>query len=666
MPECGMSRPPDTNPDTDADRDPRLEWKDGAPVSGRFGDVYFSREGGLAEARHVFLDGCALPDAWVSRHCFTIAETGFGTGLNFLVTWDLWRRHRPADGVLHYLAVEGYPIRRGTLVRVLRPLREVASLAKALTDRYPGDRPGVHRIWFPDDQVCLTLAIGEVNAVLPALEARVDAWFLDGFAPARNPAMWSDRVLGEVARLSTDGTRLASFTAAGAVRRQLGVVGFTVEKRPGFGRKREAIAGVFRGPAAASKVPWFAPPPPRPRPDRVAVIGAGIAGASLVGALARRGVPTRWFDRRDSPAAEASGNPVGILMPRPTVNDTAAGALSVAALLYARAEAADLGIRLGGDGTLELAVDAAAEARQAALEVKGRLASVDGHRVDASSASRIAGVALDRPGIWFRGAGWVDPRRWTEAMARGVPLLAGTEITGLDRHGVGWRLTHADGEAEMVDAVILATGAAPLFPVLDHLPVTPVRGHLAFPVATDASRRLRSALVYGGYLSPMIGGCHAAGATYDRDAVDITMWPQPVHPHDHGRVHDAMPGAVRRLMKDGFSGEIAGRASIRSTVPDQLPLAGPLVDPLRFRETYPQLATGNRRIHGLPAPYVPGLFVLTGLGSRGLITAPLLAELVVATMLGEPSPVERRITEAVHPSRFLLRELKRRSRQDQA
>lgn len=646
--------------DNGEDRDPRLEWRDGVPVSTRFDDVYFSREGGLAEARHVFLDGCFLPDAWASRHRFTIGETGFGTGLNFLAAWHAWRRNRPAGGVLHYLAIEGYPIRRGSLVRVLRPFAELAPLARALTDRYPGGRPGMHRLWFPQDQVCLTLAIGDVEAVLPSLEARVDAWFLDGFAPARNPAMWSPLVFGEVARLSADRARLASFTAAGVVRRGLEAVGFAIEKRPGFGRKREAIAGVFQGPQATSPTPWFSPPSPLPRPDRVAVVGAGIAGASLAGALARRRVPTRWFDRREGLAAEASGNPVGILMPRPTVNDTPAGALSAAALAHARVLAGEMGVALGGDGVIELAVDEAAEARQAALAAAGRLAPVDGQRIDAATASRVSGVTLDRPGIWFRGSGWVDPREWTRAMAGQASLLAETEVVGLDRHGVGWRLTHANGEVEEVDAVILATGAAPSFPLLEHLPLTPVRGHLAFARVTDASARLRSVLVYGGYLSPMIGGGrHAAGATYDREGFDAGRWPQPVDPEDHARIRDAMPDAVRRLIEGGFDAGIDGRASLRATTPDQLPLAGPMVAPTPFMKAYAHLAIDRRRTGGPTAPYLPGLFTLTGLGSRGLVTAPLLAELVVSMMLGEPWPVERRVAEALHPSRFLVRELKR-------
>lgn len=179
------------------DRDPGLVIRDGVAASTRFDDVYFSRDGGLAEAAHVFLDGAGLPDAWHGRRRFTIAETGFGTGLNFLAAWALWRRHRPAGGVLHYLAIEGYPIRRGSLAGVLAPFRDVADLAGRLIARYPRPVDGLHRLWFPDDGVCLTLAIGEAAAVLPRLAAVVDTWFLDGFAPARNPTMWAPAVIDQ-------------------------------------------------------------------------------------------------------------------------------------------------------------------------------------------------------------------------------------------------------------------------------------------------------------------------------------------------------------------------------------------------------------------------------------------------------------------------------------
>ncbi|MBI1187104.1 MAG: FAD-dependent 5-carboxymethylaminomethyl-2-thiouridine(34) oxidoreductase MnmC [Alphaproteobacteria bacterium] len=605
------------------DRDPGLVIRDGVPSSSRFGDIYFSRDGGLAEAAHVFLDGTGLPDAWKGSLSFTIAETGFGTGLNFLATWGLWRRTRPPGGVLHYLAVEGYPIRRGSLPTVLAPFRALAPLSARLVARYPRPVPGLHRMWFAEDGVCLTLAIGDAAAILPRIAARVDAWYLDGFAPARNPSMWEPAVLDEVARLAAPGCRLATFTAAGVVRRGLGERGFAMHKHPGFGAKRDCLAGEFHGIAAAPA-----------RPGRVAVVGAGIAGASVVGALARRGVEVAWIDRRGTVAAEASGNPLGIVMPRPVLGDGPAGPLSAAAYRYALAESAERGVRVGGDGVLELAGDEATRLRHRRLDEAGLLDPVDGRLVDAAEASRIAGVALDRTAICYRRAGWISPRALVGALSAGIAATLGRSVGRIDRVGGRWRLSDDDGlQIADADAVVLAPGAGfASLPGFGDLPLRAVRGQLTMLPETMASRRLRAVLTFGGYLAPSIGGRHVAGATYERGEVDPGAWPQPVTVDGQEQILRGFPGLVGGWF-DGVAPS-GGRAAVRATTPDRLPIAGP------FRSS---------------AEAPPELYVLAGLGSRGLVTAPLLGEVLAAQMLGEPAPVESDLVEAVSPRRFALR-----------
>ena len=603
------------------DRDPGLVLRDGVPVSTRFDDVYFSRDGGLAESAHVFLAGAGLPEAWAGRRRFTIAETGFGTGLNFLATWELWRRHRPAGGLLHYVAVEGYPIRRGSLPGVLAPFRDVAGLAARLVARYPRPVEGLHRLWFPEDGVCLTLAIGEAATVLPGLDASVDAWFLDGFAPARNPSMWEAGVLDQVARLAAPGCRLATFTAAGAVRRGLQERGFAMRRRPGFGSKRECLHGVLPGNAGEA-----------PRPGRVAVVGAGIAGAALVGALARRGIETLWIERRPGIAAEASGNPVGVLMPRPILGGGPAGPLSAAAFRHVLAECAERGVRVGGDGVLELAGDRAVTERQGKLAAAGRLEALDGRLVDAPEASRIAGVALDRPGLWYRRAGWVSPPALVAALAGAAAVRLDCAIERLDRVDGTWRLFGAgDLAIADADAVIMAGGPGTRsLPAFSALPLRPVRGQLSELPETAASVRLRAVLTFGGYLTPAVGGRHVAGATYEREGFDPAEWPQPVTGEGHERALAGLPEQVARW----FAGKapVGGRAAVRATTPDRLAIAGAMTDE--------------------GGSVLPGLWVLAGLGSRGLVTAPLLAELVISKLLGEPLPLECGLAEAVRPGRF--------------
>ncbi|WPZ32525.1 bifunctional tRNA (5-methylaminomethyl-2-thiouridine)(34)-methyltransferase MnmD/FAD-dependent 5-carboxymethylaminomethyl-2-thiouridine(34) oxidoreductase MnmC [Thalassobaculum sp. OXR-137] len=646
--------------------DPGLELRDGVPVSSRFDDVYFSREDGLAETAHVFLDGCGLPGLWRDvpaggRRHVTIAETGFGTGLNFLAAWSLWRESRPAGGVLHYVAVEGFPLSHPQLSEALSAFPRLADLAGRLAERYPDPATvGHHRIWFEEDRVCLTLVIGEAAEALAGLEARADAWFLDGFAPAKNPSMWRPAVLAQVARLSQPGTRLASFTAAGAVRRGLAEVGFAVQKRRGFGRKRDCIIGTFEAPAAGfAGEPWYAPPPPSPI-ARVAVIGAGIAGASTVRALARRGIETLWLDRHGRLAAEASGNPAGLAMARPTADGDIQGALSGAAFRYAVAQARALDVPIGGAGVLELAPDAGTLKRFETMAAADLLAPISTSLVDAAEASEIAGVALDSPALWHRRGGWIDPAVWTAALAGSWTPGLGA-VARLEPVADGWALLDRDGVTlGRADAVVLAAanlspGLAPAAP----LPLEAIRGQITRLAPTPASGRLQSCIAFGGYLSPAIAGGHVAGATYTRGGFDPSGWPVPEQDADDRRTLGLFPAALTALFEPAPS-VLGARAAIRAVTPDRQPIAGPLCDAAALVAAYGHLRFDARRLEGGPPPFLPGLFAVTGLGSRGLVTAPLMAELAVAQMLGEPWPVARDTAAAVHPNRFTIRDLKRR------
>lgn len=300
-----------------------LSWnQQGTPVSQQFDDVYFSNQDGLAETRHVFLQGNGLPQRWLtgSRPDFTVAETGFGTGLNFLTLWQAHRAFRLAypdrgPSRLHFISFEKYPLRRDDLRAAHAAWPELAELSEQLYAVWPDALPGCHRL-HPAPHITLDLWFGDVNALLPqlpdGLHGHVDAWFLDGFAPAKNPDMWTPALFNTMLRLARPGATFATFTAAGFVRRGLSQAGFEVSKVKGFGQKRECLAG--QRPAALPpdvlQAPRYARPAAR-RPEEVALIGGGIASALCALALQRRGSRVTLYCADPQAAQGASGNRQG-------------------------------------------------------------------------------------------------------------------------------------------------------------------------------------------------------------------------------------------------------------------------------------------------------------------------------------------------------------------
>lgn len=303
----------------------RLDWNEGAPRSAAFGDIYFSGDG-AAETAHVFLDGNGLPARFAQSARFAIGEFGFGSGLNFLMAWDLWRRTPKPEGArLHFFSIEAFPLHQEDMARAHAAWPRLADLSARLRALLPPTVAGTHVLPVAPD-VTLILAYGDANLAVARAEGGVDAWFFDGFSPARNPEMWGEVLFAEAARLSNPGATFATFTVAGGVRRAIAAAGFAVEKRPGYGRKKEMLAGRIETPRKASpRAPWFTnADPQRLAPGaRVAIIGGGIAGASLAYAARRAGLDPVIIEA-DAPAAGASGNPAGLIMPRLDLGDTPA------------------------------------------------------------------------------------------------------------------------------------------------------------------------------------------------------------------------------------------------------------------------------------------------------------------------------------------------------
>ncbi|MEA1943309.1 MAG: tRNA (5-methylaminomethyl-2-thiouridine)(34)-methyltransferase MnmD [Pseudomonadota bacterium] len=567
----------------------RLDWSaPSGPRAEDYGDVYFSAEDGLEETRAVFLKGCGLPEAWQGRRHFTVGELGFGTGLNVLALWQLWRETRPAGAWLDVVSVEKHPLSRGEAARAFAAWPALQPLADKLLAQWPPRLKGAHRMVFPADGLAITVFHDEAEAALANMSASVDAWFLDGFAPARNAAMWSQPVLDHVGRLSAPGARIGTFTVAGDVRRGLQTAGFEVAKRPGFGRKRERLEAVFPGVHRGEAL----------RPGRIAVIGAGIAGASLARSLTARGCEVAVFDRAGV-AGGASGAPAGLLTPRLERADRPHVRATLAAFDFARnAYARFDGFYPGG------VVRRAKDAREA-----GRFAGI--------AAMMDERLDWDGEALQMRAAARIEPARIVAQMLGDVPVRqAGIDAVKDGEWGV--RLMDPDGrEVHRADIVIHAGGAGAARWFRD---IAPSAGQ----VAVFAGDPPQTPVTWGGYACAAPGGI-LVGATH-------------VKGEDAGPEGPAVDGfrqALAEVLPEVRAGEVVTTwRGVRASTPDRLPVAGRL---------------GARQ------------FILSGLGSRGFAHAPLLAEHVASEILGHVSPLESAGAASVDPGRFEERRRRRQS-----
>ncbi len=648
-----------------------LDWRAGdAPFSRRYQDIYHSAEGGLAESSHVFLHGNDLPAAWRGRPFFCICETGFGMGLNFLACWDLWRRAKSPGQRLHYVAVEKHPLFVKDMARALAPFAALAPLTERLLRAYPMPQEGFHRVYL-SDQVTLTLAIGDVVDTLENLEGEVDAWFLDGFSPARNPQMWRAEMFRRMARLSRPGATLSTYTVASSVRSGLMDVACAVRKCPGFGTKRAMLRGVFSG--KGEKQPFTGPPfyrisKPSPAPERRALIlGGGIAGCSVAAALARRNWRATLVERHDHLAGEASGNPIGIVMPRLVAGGGAEARLYGESYRYALQELRALGrqepaLIRGLTGVLELGVDEPARRRHEKLVANQALPAGLMEAVNARTASSLAGLALSSPALHFPHGGWLDPGLLCRVLARKSDLCLGRRAARAAYEEGAWRVfDEGDALIGAAPILILANGLGALrFPQNAGLPLKAYRGQITYLPVGDETQNLSKVLTFGTYLTPAAGGRHVIGATYDavpaeRDSADL-----PVEGTAHERNLAALltyfPELAASLERDC----VEGRAALRCASPDSHAVAGPVPDWDFYRRSYERVRHGTRETFP-PAAYQTGLYVHLGLGSRGLTTAFLSAELLASQITGEPWGLAREGAEIMHPGRFMIRALKRAS-----
>ena len=618
------------------------------PKSAQFDDIYFCGDG-AAETTHVFVDGNDLPARFQTTQHLQIGELGFGTGLNFLVLLDQWRRaQKPDNAHLSFFSLERYPLTIDELSRAHTAWPQFAQDSARLRSVLPPRHPGFHHIEFASG-VTLSLFYGDAMDALSSLRAQIDAWFLDGFSPAKNPDMWSPELFSLMAQRSNPGASFATFTVAGHVRRALSAAGFELERRKGFGKKREMLTGRLAHSARELKTnfsiddaPWFdlpAAPRLRTTPTRlptIAIIGGGIAGASVAHALKRHGAQPTIYEANGL-ASGASGNAAGLIMPRLDAEDTPPGRFHTSAYFH----------------TLRLLqhLDANIFAQS----------GIDQHMPREGDMARrqkmIERAALPKDwlapissGLHFAQGGVVRPAQFVAALADDTPVI-NAKITNIARHQNQWVLECDTGQ-HTADIVVIANSVgAKKFVHCASLPMAGAAGQVdLFSVPKGLHQRPQIAQKYWAQIDDQL----LIGATYHRVPAD----------HLAQTSNDATRENLETAIADGLgcnpqnTRHLDARASVRCVTPDQMPIIGPVPDWDFYGAQYDALREG--KVWGYRAPsYLPSLYVISGFGSRGLVTAPFSAAILAAQIFGGPLPIEAGDIAAIHPARFFVRALKR-------
>ena len=575
----------------------QLAFREGIPYSETFRDVYHSAAGGLEQSRHVFLQGNGLPERWAGRERFVILETGFGLGLNFLATLQAWRRDPRRCGRLHFVSIEKHPYSLQDLRTLHDNYPELKDEAAQLHSQWPVLVSGGHRAELDSGRVVLTLFFSDVK-VLRDLRVAADAFYLDGFAPQKNPDMWSPQTLRALSRLAAPGATAATWSVAGNVRGALQETGFAVEKKAGFGSKREMLVARFtrQGTEVSS-----------PKSRTATVVGAGLAGAALCERLCARGWEVTLVERHAEPAMEASGNLAGAFHPIVTPDDSIFARITRAGFLYGIRRWNSLeNARWDQCGALQLVRNEKEAASQRAAIVALGLPPDYAQLVTREEASAHAGVPVAAGGLWFPQAGWIQPRSLVraqlDACGNRLKMLFGREFSFHEHPGV----------------IIFGTAGDSLKRI-PHARLRRVRGQLTY-IPEESLDPPHVVVLRGGMVLPPVEGRCVVGASFDIDDED----PAPRTESDAGNLE-----RLSRILDEKIEpGHVQNRVAFRTVVPDRLPIAG--------------------RIEG-------DAWSLLALGSRGLIWSALCAELIASQLEGEPLPLEGKLADALAPARFARR-----------
>ena len=654
---------------------PAINFEGGAPRSKTFDDDYYSPADGLAESHYVYIEGGEVIErisALQSGETLTIFELGIGTALNLALLMNAWLEHAPAGANCHYIGVEKYPMNRSQLTASNARWRALADVSDLITARWPPPLPGCHRRAEMLEGFTADFWWGDATEVLTDLASYqtpwVDVWFLDGFTPARNESMWSEHVISHLQHLSNNGATVTTFTAATHVRRTLESAGFSVTKRPGFGKKRECMTASLKNDTGATPRPavtaWDQPEH-TPEPQNCVVIGAGLAGSHVARKLADKGCYVTLLEAK-SLASGGSSQPQGVIYTRPSHKHGKLADFSLAAYClstdYHRQLFAKKQLSHGVDGEMTGYIQLSEPEKLAPLVTAFDDEESPVKVVTSQEASRLAGIQLERGGVYFPDSGWLNPAGVCNRLIQhpNIRLVEGLgAVKPRQLASGGWAVENNHGQIIAIGdtAVVTTAWQATENQELDFLPLQPIRGQTTQLASEGELAKLRCTVCHDGYTPPARHGQHCVGATYGLNEITVEERKED-HKLNLRQLAANIPNLSAAINSIALNSEkLTGVAAVRCATSDYLPITGSVPEKNAFKSAFDGLRHDRKRFIAAQQPNLKGLWVLTGLGSRGLTSSPILAEMLMSMMFQRPPPLPRYLLQAVSPARFLRRQL---------
>ena len=648
--------------------------EENTPVSDKFDDVYFSNQDGLAETHYVFLEGNQLWERWVNYQeaHFVIAETGFGTGLNFFAVTTLFRefRQKHPDSPLkrlYFISFEKYPLLLDALQQAHLAYPQFSHLAQHLQQNWLNPIQGCYRFHF--DETTLDLWFGDVAENLPQLgdymNGKIDAWFLDGFAPSKNPDMWNEQLYQQMFRFTKPQGTFATFTAASAVRKGLENAGFNMTKRKGFGKKRECLSGqkTYEKLTALS-TPWFHSQPANLNKQDIAIIGGGIASLCTAISLVKRGAKITIYCEDEQTALNASGNKQGAFYPQLSDDNERNIRFYIYAFAYGHQFlqwAIQQQIKFEHEfcGVALCAYNEKAESKLNKI-AELNLPSDLYQSLNQTELSEKVGLPLPFGGGFIPQGAWLAPRQLVQhAFAflekQGVQIKTSQKATELSQTENGWQITTAENETFCHEVVVLANGhKLTEFEQTQKLPLYPVRGQVSQIPTSEKLLKLKTVLCYDGYLTPVDQAktSHCIGASHVRDNAtrEFSLTEQQ---ENQQKIQQNIPEEWTKEVDT--SGNLA-RIGVRCSVRDLTPIIGAVPHFSAQQTQYQNLFNLRRRKQPIEqAENYPNLYLIGALGSRGLTSAPFLGETLASLIYGEPLPMSEDLIHNLMPNRSWVR-----------